>query len=143
MLLFSFWPPPKTGVVGALGQLLSAAFPRAVSAELPLGSHPQCVLLQGRDFIPRCWTFCMSLLNCMKFPSSHFSILFRCFWMAALTPTSLLCQLQTLGKSVLHRLFQVVDRDIKQDMSPNGLLQYSICYQPPGRVQPINHYPLA
>ena len=48
-----------------------------------------------------------------------------------------------LGKSALHCVLQVIDRDIKQDMYLDGPLQYFICYQPPGRVQPINHYPLA
>lgn len=143
VLLFQLLAPTAARVMEALVQLLSATFPRAVSAELPLCSHPQRVVLQGEDFIPRCWTFCMSLLNCMNFPSDHFSSLFRSFWLAALTyqhPHPINCK---LGKSALHRLLQVHGRDIKQHMSPDGPLQYFICYQPPGRVQPIDHCPLA
>lgn len=77
--------------------------------------------------------FCMSLLNCMKFPSGRFSSLCRSFWIAALAhqhPTS------SAAESALPHL-QVVDRGIKQGMSPDGPLQCLICYQPAGRLQPI------
>lgn len=77
--------------------------------------------------------FCMSLLNCMKFPSGRFSSLCRSFWIAALAhqhPTS------STAKSALPHL-QGVDRGIKQGMSPDRPLQCLICYQPAGRLQPI------
>lgn len=61
-------------------------FPQGcVCRTAPPFSHPQPVVLLGGDFIPSCWTCCMSLLNCMKFLSGHFSSLPRSFCMAAQT----------------------------------------------------------
>lgn len=46
-------------------------------------------------------------------------------------------------ESVLSCLFPVSDEDAKEDRSQDSPLWYSICYQPPGGVWPVNHYLLS
>lgn len=99
----------------------------------PACQFPACNPVRGSSF-PHAQ---LCLFSSWKFTvvlSAHSSTLDRSLWMAALLQTfwshylDVFCKLY---KSALYCLLQVIDK----------ILQYSTCYEHPGGVWPINHYP--